>query len=271
MSRRPPQSGGDAVTWHSADLLDASQRAVVVEEASASHLVHLAWCAEHGRFWTDPENVRWVGATGELVQAFAAAGGRRAVLAGSCAEYDWTGDGLCVEGQTPLRPATLYGTCKDATRRICEALGAQLGVSVAWGRTFFLYGPGEDERRLVAAVARALVAGERAATSEGTQVRDFLHVDDVAAAFAALVSTEAEGAVNIGAGRGVAIREVVEEIGRAAGRPDLLDVGALPARQGDPPVLVPDVRRLGATGWKPALDLGSGLARTVDWWRQSSE
>ncbi len=269
--RRNTDSGDRAVTWHSADLLDRPQREAVVEHAGASHLLHLAWYAEHGRFWTHPENVRWVGATGELLQEFAQAGGKRAVLAGSCAEYDWTGDGICVEGETPLRPAKLYGTCKDATRRICEALGRQLDVSVAWGRVFFIYGPEEDERRLVAAVARALVAGERAATSEGTHIRDFLHVDDVAEAFAALVSAEVEGAVNIGAGRGVAIREVVEEIGRAAGRPDLLDIGALPAREGDPPVLVPDVGRLNATGWQPRLALRSGLSQTVDWWRSVSE
>jgi nucleoside-diphosphate-sugar epimerase len=190
------------------------------------------------------------------------------VLAGSCAEYDWTGDGVCVEGQTPLRPATLYGTCKDAARRVCEALAEQLGVGVAWGRVFFLYGPGEDERRLVAAVAKALTAGERAATSEGTQVRDFLHVDDVAGAFAALVDAEATGAVNIGAGEGVAIREVVEEIARAAGRPDLLDVGALPARPGDPPLLVPRVERLRSeVGYEPSTPLDAGLDDTVQWWR----
>ncbi len=104
------------------------------------------------------------------------------MLAGTCAEYEWGGPGPCVEGRTPLRPATLYGVAKDATRAVVEAAAGELGIAVAWGRIFFLYGPGEDERRLVASVARALARGERAATSAGTQRRDFMHVADVGAA-----------------------------------------------------------------------------------------
>jgi nucleoside-diphosphate-sugar epimerase len=202
VGRRPP--GGDAppgLRWIAADLLDPAARAAAVRGAGASHLLHLAWYAEPGRYWTATENVHWVGATGGLLEAFAAAGGRRAVLAGTCAEYDWTATGPYAEAATPLRPATLYGVCKDATRRIAAALGDQLGVGVAWGRIFFLYGPGEHPDRLVASIARALARGERAAASEAASVRDFLHVDDVAGAFAAMVAGDVTGAVNVARAR----------------------------------------------------------------------
>lgn len=256
--------GPPGVRWHAADLLDGDARRAVVEEVAASHLLHLAWYAEHGKFWASAENVRWVGATGELIQEFAAAGGGRAVVAGTGAEYDWTGGGVLTEGKTPLRPATLYGACKDATRRICEALGRELSVEMAWGRIFFLYGPGEDERRLVASVAKALTDGERARTSAGTQVRDFMYVDDVARAFATLVDSDVTGAVNVASGRPVTVREVVELIARAAGREDLLDIGALPMREGDPAELVPSVMRLREeVGFEPALTLKNGVAATV--------
>src|SRR5437763_607652 len=148
----------------------------------------------------------------------ASTGPTRAVLAGTCAEYDWS-YGFCSEGVTPLAPQTLYGTAKHALRQVAEAFASQAGLSLAWGRIFFVYGPREDERRLVASVARALLAGEEAPTSEGSQLRDFLHVDDVAGAFAALLDAEGvTGAVNIGSGVPVSVRAVVEEVARAAGR-----------------------------------------------------
>jgi nucleoside-diphosphate-sugar epimerase len=271
VARRPPAAPGASaadVRWHAADLLDAPQRRAVAAAVGASHLLHLAWYAEPGAFWTAPENAAWVSATVALAEEFAAAGGRRAVVAGSCAEYDWSAPQPLRE-DAPLAPATLYGVAKDATRRVVAALGDRLGFETAWGRVFFVYGPGEDERRLVASVARALLAGERAATSAGAQVRDFVHVADVAAAFAALVDGGVTGAVNVASGKGVAVRALAELIARAAGRPDLLDVGALPARAGDPPALVAEVTRLrDEVGFVPSIGLEEGVRETVAWWRE---
>lgn len=260
------------VRWLKADLLDPDERAAAVNEAAATHLLHLAWYAEPGRFWTDPENVRWVGASLDLVERFASAGGRRAVLAGTCAEYDWSTTEPLSEAASALAPSTLYGTCKDATRRVVQGLGSSLGLSVAWARIFFLYGPREHPARLVASVASALVRGERAPTSEGSQVRDFMHVDDVAGAFVALLSSEVTGAVNIGSGEGVTVRDVVEQIARAARREDLLDLGALASRPGDPPRIVADALRLhDSVAFTPAISLEEGLTRTVEWWQEATE
>jgi nucleoside-diphosphate-sugar epimerase len=255
------------VRWHAADLLDPGRRRAVVERARPTPQLHLAWEATPGAFWTAPENASWVAATVGLMEDFAAAGGERAVFAGTCAEYDWSAPQPLRE-DGPLQPCTLYGACKDATRRVVAALGERHGIAVVWGRVFFLYGPGEDERRLVADVASRLVAGERAATSAGDQVRDFQHVDDVAAGFAALAAAGATGAVNVASGAGVAVRRVVELIAAAAGRPDLLDAGALAPRADDPPSIVADVTRLREeVGFVPSIALEDGLAATVDWWR----
>jgi nucleoside-diphosphate-sugar epimerase len=168
LSRRPALANAPAgIVWHDSDLL--ADPGAVVSEVGPERLLHLAWYTEHGRYWNSLENLRWVEATLALMRAFAAAGGERAVLAGTCAEYEWGGAGPCVEGQTPLRPATLYGVAKRATCALVEAAAPELGVDVAWGRIFFLYGPGEDDRRLVASVASALARGERAPTGSGTQ------------------------------------------------------------------------------------------------------
>jgi len=270
-SREPPRQAPPGVRWHRADLLAPAGPGDLLAAAAPTHLLHFAWYAEHGRFWTSAENLRWTAATIALVQAFAERGGRRAVLAGTCAEYRWGGPGPRIEGVTPLEPATLYGTAKHATRALLQAASAELGIEFAWGRVFFLYGPGEAPGRLVASVARALVAGERAATGDGTQIRDFLHVADVAGAFAALLDSPVTGAVNIASGEGRSLRDVIAAIGAATGREDLLDVGALPPRPGDPDELVAGVGRLrDEVGFVPSIGLRDGIEGTVAWWREQA-
>jgi nucleoside-diphosphate-sugar epimerase len=120
----------------------------------------------------------------------------------------------------------------------------------------------------VASVIRRLLAGERAPTSEGSQVRDFLHVEDVAAAFVALLESDVQGPVNIASGKPVAVGDLVTSIARRLSRLDLLDRGALPTPGGEPPLLVADVQRLDhEVGWRPRYDLESGLEQTIEWWR----
>src|SRR5215207_5082472 len=88
-----------------------------------------------------------------LLRAFAAAGGRRAVVAGTSAEYDWHAVGRrCHERRTPLRPATLYGAAKHALHTAAAPYAEQVGFELAWGRVFFVYGPWEPEGRLVPSV-----------------------------------------------------------------------------------------------------------------------
>lgn len=254
-------------TWHAADLLDPDAADRVLAEVRPTHLLHLAWYAAHREYWTSVENLRWVEASLRLLRSFRELGGRRAVLAGTCAEYDWS-HGVCIERETPLAPRALYGAAKNALREVAEAYAAQVGLELAWGRIFFLYGPYEHPERLVASVVRALLRGERALVSEGSQRRDFLHVADAGAAFAALVAGDVTGPVNVGSGVAPTVWDVVDAIAAAIGRPELLDRGSVPTPVGDPPLVVADVRRLrNEAGWTPSLSLEDGIARTIDWWR----
>ena len=189
------------------------------------------------------------------------------------AEYDWEEQGgLLSERQTPLRPATLYGVCKNATRCVGEALAEQTGFEFAWGRIFFVYGPGEAGERLVPSVVRALLEERPAPVTAGLQIRDFMHVDDIAAAFVALLESDVRGAVNIGSGIGVTVRDVVETIGDVTGRPDLIELGAVATRPGERPSLVADVGRLrDEVGFRPRTSLRDGLQETVEWWQACLE
>jgi nucleoside-diphosphate-sugar epimerase len=131
-----------------------------------------------------------------------------------------------------------------------------------------MYGPRENPARLVSSVALSLLKGTPAKSSHGLQVRDYLHIQDVADGMVALLAAEAHGAYNIAAGTSTTIREIVELLGKATGRSDLLQIGALPARANDLPlVLGSGERTFKDTGWKPRIPLEAGLSATVDWWR----
>jgi nucleoside-diphosphate-sugar epimerase len=262
-------------TWHTVDLLDPEASEPLVRRVRPTHLLHLAWGVEHGSFWTSEDNVRWVQASLALVRAFIDSGGQRVVMAGSCAEYDWSalpaGAGelpRCHEQRTPVGPHTLYGESKHATHVAAREYADGAGASLAWGRLFFLYGPGEQPGRLVPSVVRALLAGEPAETTDGRQVRDFLYVQDVADAFAALLDSDVRGAVNIASGDPTTVRTVVATIAEQLGGEALVRWGALPRSPADPPTLLADVTRLSdEVGFAPRTGLAEGLARTIDWWR----
>lgn len=270
-SRQSRSASPPGVHWQRADLLSESATEELLQRVAPTHLLHLAWYAEPGTFWHSTENLRWVEASLRLLRAFTAHGGHRAVLAGSCAEYAWEEKTYCVEGQTPLRPTTLYGTSKHALHMIAECYAEQVDLSLAWARVFFVFGPREDPRRLAGSVARAFVLGEPAACSHGEQLRDFLYCEDLAEAFVALLGSAVQGSVNLASGTPVRIRELVEALAAAADRPDLVRLGVRPTVPGEPAEVLADVARLrDEVGWTPPATLEQRAADTIAWWRAAS-
>jgi nucleoside-diphosphate-sugar epimerase len=258
---------------HCADLLDARSTDALMESVRPSHLLHFAWIATPGVYWNSPYNRSWLGASQHLLRRFHAGGGSRAVMAGSCAEYDWSQVGVCHERSSPLAndrgaAVTPYAECKIAMQRALQDFGRTRSLSAAWGRIFFQFGPGEHRERLVASVISNLLSGREAPSSHGRQIRSFLHVADVAGAFVALLDSGVEGPVNIGSAERISIAELLELIARQSGRPDLLRLGARSASAAEPAVLVPDVARLhDEVGWRPGFTLNDAVADTITWWR----
>ncbi|MGL4280640.1 MAG: NAD-dependent epimerase/dehydratase family protein, partial [Albidovulum sp.] len=230
----------------------------VAKRAGATHLIHLAWHDAPTARMTAPENLDWAVASLRLLRAFAAEGGRRAVMVGSCAEYDWTGAGRLAE-DTPLKPASPYGAAKAATGIAALGLAPSFGVSLVWARPFFLYGPGEPKGRLFGDILKGLAAGETVDCTDGLQRRDFLHAADVAGALAHLLASDLEGPVNIGSGKAVEVREMIGTLARALGRENLIRLGARPRPADDPPLIEADATRLASTGFRPEYSIESGI------------
>jgi len=273
VARTPPKTSPPGVKWHSCDLLSDGAPEKLATEVQATHLLHLAWVTEHGQFWAAEKNHDWQAASQRLIEAFQGHGGKRVVMAGSCAEYDWTelGDGVCRENQTPLKPHTLYGQCKLEFSQWLASFAAEKGLSQAWGRVFLLYGVGENQNRLVPSIVLALNAGYEAKCSSGVQVRDFMAARDVGWGFSALLMSDVEGAVNVASGEPHTIGEVANALGEFSGHPELVQLGAFPDRPDDPPVLVADATRLRTeVGFAPALGFRAALKQAYDQIRQGT-
>lgn len=265
----PPDIPG--IDWRRGDLTDMAATAALVAETRPTHLVALGWYMGPGNQQA-VENFRWIQYAIDLLFAFAEAGGERVVFCGSCMEYDWSREAKLHETGTPLCPDTEYGAAKAALFRAYGPLTAKLGLSAAWARPFFLYGPGESPRRLAADVIISCLEGREALCSHGRQRRDFLHVEDVGRAMAALLGSDLTGPVNIGSGTAIPLATLIEEAGRQAGRPDLIRLGARPARPNDAPLVEADATRLTEElGFVPRFDLETGIADTVAWWRRELE
>jgi nucleoside-diphosphate-sugar epimerase len=264
-SSEPPAIEG--VRWVRADLLQEDAPRRLIDEVSPSHLLHLAWYVEPGKMIGHADNLSWVRASIELLRRFHESGGRRCVAGGSCYEYDWR-YGYCNEEHTPRKPDTLYGAAKHGMAEVLLGYCASTGLSGAWARMFFLYGPHENPRRLVPAVVLSLLKGEPALSSHGEQIRDYMHVQDVADGLASLLDSAARGAYNLASGRATTIRSIVEMLGELTGRADLLRIGAIPARANDAPLVLGDsALALREFGWKSNITLREGLRSTVDWWK----
>jgi nucleoside-diphosphate-sugar epimerase len=246
--------------FHRVDLLEANSASRLVAAAAPDAILHLAWCVEHGVFWTDPSNLDWVGATLRLARAAADAEVGYFLGVGTCYEYAWPANAPCVEGETPLAVHTLYDAAKAGAASILDRFFASGPTRFGWARLFHLYGPGENANRFVASLADAFARGEPANCSRGAVTRDFMDVRDVGAALAAIARARHVGAVNVGSGAGVTLADLARRLADLAGEPALLRLGALPDRPGEPPMIVADARILRQEiGFTPRVDLETGL------------
>lgn len=247
VGRTRPQRVSES-KFYQVDLLTSIDFSELVRSCGATHLLHLAWYAEHTNYWNSPLNLRWVEATVRLTEAFCKAGGKQVVVAGTCAEYDWS-YGYCSEINTPLNPATLYGISKDATRRLVTAVCAEYQIHCAWGRIFQPYGPGEDSRRLIPALIDVFECKRPSFGVNLTAIRDFIHKEDVASGLLTLLQNNTNGPFNICSGRPVEIATVVKLLAQARKcDPHLVtDLGA-EGRMG-PQFLIGDNTKLSSLGW----------------------
>jgi len=257
--------GMSSVREHNVDLFDESAVSKLLGTVRPTHLVHLAWYTKLPDYWQSPLNEEWEAHSVQLFESFVRNGGERLVGAGTCAEYEW-GSAVLAENITPTKPTTRYGKAKLSLCHQGMAIANQAGISFAWARFFFLFGPHERGERFVPSIIDALLRGEMAQCRNGDLERDFLYVEDAGDALAALTCSKVEGAVNVASGIALRLGAFAEAVGTVLALGGSVRVAPGEATSDQPASIVARIDRLAhEVGWTPRYDLSAAIERTVAW------
>lgn len=269
LERGHRESIPEGVSLHVGDLRDAESIRAAVKAEKPDAVMHFAAYALVGESMRQPELYFGNNVSGgvNLLEAMRAEDVRHIVFSSSCATYGEPGTDLISE-ETPQRPTNPYGESKLIFEKMLRWYGEIHGFKTMALRYFNACGAegelGEDHRvpcethliPLVLRVAlgqaeKAKIFGDDYATPDGTCIRDYVHVSDLADAHLRALESGVTGAVNLGTGRGFSVREVVESARRVTGCAVPAEV--TPRRGGDPDKLVAKVGlAYEKLGWKAA-------------------
>jgi len=268
VSRQLPKAMPENVGYQTLDLQDTEAVTSFFEKEMPTHLIHTAWVRSDSQgLWDNPVNKYWIDVSENLVAEFHRHGGKRAVICGTCAEYSFADTPLS-EDDSVIDPNSIYGASKVELYNRLKSFADRTGLSLAWPRIFFVYGPGENEQRLVSSVIANLTTGNEMPCTHGNQVRDFTYVGDIGEGLVRLLVSSIEGAINLASGKEVALHEIICKVGDILDRSDLIKLGELPTRANEPQYIVANVEKLKqALGWLPTTDLDSGLLQTINSFR----
>lgn len=277
----------DAVKWGpliQADIGDPAAVSAALDQYDIKAAMHFAASSLVAESVAKPEvyYANNVAGTLRLIEALTRRGVRNVVFSSSAAVYGAVGSGLIGE-ETPLAPTNPYGETKRVIESALRWIGEARGFTWAALRYFNAAGADEDgeigerhdpETHLIPNVVRAALGtgsalkifGSDYPTPDGSAVRDYVHVSDLADAhIAALAWLKAGGssrAFNLGTGRGLSNLEIVAAAEQALGKKPPFTLAG--RRAGDPPSLVADpAAAKAAFGWIPTRSDPATLIRTV--------
>ena len=279
-----------AVKWGrlvECDLAEASALPKLLESGQVEAVLHFAASLLVGESVEAPRKYYWnnVVNTLHLLDAMLEVGVKRIVFSSSAATY---GDPLKVPIPEDHRkkPVNPYGETKLAMERALQWYGRAYKMGWVALRYFNAAGADPDgelgeshnpEAHLIPLTIKAALGqrthveiyGTDYPTPDGTAIRDYIHVTDLADAHVRAVDYLAKGgesrAMNLGTGHGYSVREVIDVVGKVSPNPVPFREG--PRRAGDPPVLVADARHAGTVlGWKPQYsDLETIIRHAWNW------
>lgn len=253
--------------WHQLDLLQTETIDSLCASVQADYLLHLAWVTNTNKYWNSTDNFYWLKSSIQLFDSFIKYGGKRIVSSGSCAEYDWS-YGYCTEALTPSSKSSApYVVCKQALSSVLQSFSEVCGVSTACGRPFYLYGPNENSERLVSYIITNLLNDKPVFCRNGSLIRDYLYVEDVADAFVSLLVSEIEGVVNIASGQPIMIRDLVNCIAEKLNKISLVQMDNNNTEENQATLVLASTERLNyEVQWHPIYSLDAALDKTLFWW-----
>jgi len=265
---RSRQPGDDTLTWHRLDLADGGAVGALVETVRPEVVFHLASHVAGAREveLVAPTFDANLASTVHLLSAVTRHGCRRFVQVGSLEEPE-PGEPLAV-------PSSPYAAAKMAASAYGRMFHALYGTPVVLARLFMVYGPAQkDLRKLVPYLILSLLRGREPRLSSGSREVDWIYVEDVIDGL--ILAAERNGnegrRVDLGSGKLVTLRKVVETLYRRLAPGKLPPFGTLPDRAMEQVRTARSAESYERLGWRPRTSLEVGLAATADWYRQELE
>lgn len=256
----------EGATLVEGDVRDRS----ALDTALAGHdaVIHLAAQASVTESVEDPEFTFQANLVGgqNVLESMRQHGINRLVFSSTAAVYG-NPVKVPIAEDDPKFPISPYGATKYAFEQLIHAYHHSYGLNAVMFRYFNPYGPNEHhdpETHAIPNFIKATLAGTPIPLYwNGEQERDFFYVEDIAEAHVLGLERDGFHYYNIGSGKSVKVREVVETIFQLIGRRG--EVNDLGERPGDPPRLLADISKVKAElGWEPSTDLQTGLQATID-------
>jgi len=257
----PPASvpASNQLVWIPGTLDDLPWREI--EAFKPEVCVHFAWIATPGVYLESPENELHLKWSLNLARRLKGLGLRHFVGVGTCIEYQISHTPL-MEELTPVAPTTRYARCKNTLRETLAAEARQDGSQFCWGRVFYPYGVGESPARLCSTLIQKFRIGEKLMLKTPNSTKDYIYIEDLAAAILLTVEREFIGTINWGTGHGISVRQLAEAVAALMGRPEL--VAEVSPPEIDPlGYVVAEASRLLQLGWKPEHTLRRGLEKLI--------
>lgn len=283
----------EAIRWGplvQGDVRDGERLARAMRDHAVKGVIHFAGLIEVGHSMHRPD-LYWdcnINGVAGVLSAMRASQVRRLIFSSTAAVYGTPASLDPLRETDPVNPINPYGDSKLAGERMIAAHCAAFGLEGVALRYFNAAGADPEgelgeahdpETHLIPLAIEAALSGARALTvfgddfptPDGSCVRDYVHVADLARAHVLALGLRlgAGGfeAMNLGRGRGTSVREVIEAVRRSCGRGPTYAVGA--RRAGDPPVLVADPgRAMTRLGWRPEITDFQTIVDTAVAWRR---
>ena len=239
-----------------------------IEKFSISACVHTAWVTEPGVYLDSPLNKSFLESSKGLGDWVVSAGIPYVLGIGTCVEYAPSVQPLN-EANSHVTPKSAYARAKVAIYQHWRKQFSAAGVKFCWGRVFYPYGPKEPRQKLCSYLIEKLVAGETIELKTPRSKKDYIYIDDLAAAVGIIVESYTEGIVNIGTGEGISVKNLALKAADSVGKSGALVECAEEAFNDPNPFVVADIGRLKALGWQPTVDLREGLYRELQYLRKA--
>ncbi len=201
-------------------------------------VIHAAWYVEVADYLTSKKNLQCLNGSINMLKAMNLLNINYFVGLGTCYEYDFSFSNNILKTSTPLKPKSPYTFSKVALLNYLKLLESTSNFKFAWCRIFYVYGEGEDKRRLIPYINDNLKKSKKVKIKNGNYIRDYLDVKLAGELIAKIAKDRCHGEFNICSGKGKTIKKIALDIASKYNKKHLIEFDELKEIENQPKKII---------------------------------